>query len=274
MARTHVGGASIVFTIPLNGVMTQLSVPGKIYSVVKGTSDKSLSQFCPDCEQPIRLDVNCPNGHGPIDRKTLLHGRKVEDADGNVKIAILDNAEEVRQSDIARGKLVITPVMRDSLVDGTTPSGAPYHFSPEPKDTQDKEAYAILYSVIADNPDWAFVCRANIGRGAETLLSVEAGAFGGLTLQTLAYPETLYDLPEYEVERMNKTNRANIRTLVEDQVIDFEPDEWIDRQAAKIAEAVNTALKVPNRRGGTSAKKVQTKETSLLSAIAAAAKAS
>jgi non-homologous end joining protein Ku len=274
MARTHVSNASIVFTIPLNGVMTQLAVKGNIYSVVKTTKEKTLNQFCPDCQEQIRYDVQCPNNHGPIDRATLLRGRKVVGDDGSEQVAIIEDHAEVVKSTIARGKLVIAPVTRESLTNGTTPNGTPYHFSPIPADTEEREAYAILYSVIADNPDWAFVTRANIGRGAETLIAVEPGAFGGLTLQSLAYPETLYDLPEYEVERMSKANCANIRNLVKDQVDDFDPDEWLDRQAAAIKDAVSTALKAPSRRGAAKVKKVKESKTSLLSAIAASAKAS
>lgn len=274
MARTHVSNASIVFTIPLNGVMTKLSVKGNIYSVVKTTKEKTLNQFCPECQEQIRYDVQCPNNHGPLDRATLLRGRKVTGEDGSEQVAIIEDHEDVVKSSIARGKLVLTPVTRDSFANGTTPNGTPYHFSPLPADTEEKEAYTILYSVIVDNPDWAFVTRANIGRGAETLIAVEPGAFGGLTLQTLAYPETLYDLPEYDVERVSKANRANIRSLVESQVSEFNPDEWLDQQAAAIRDAVDDALKAPSRRAPSKVKKIKETNTSLLSAIAASAKAS
>lgn len=270
MARTHVKAASLVFTLPLNGVLTQLTIPGSIYSTVRGSTEKALRQLCPDCTQPIHFDVNCPNGHGPIDRTTLLSGKVVDD-----KVVVVENAKEVKESPIAKGKLTLTAVTRESLVAGTIPNGTPYHFVPTPGDTQEKDAYAILYSAIADNPDLAFVCRANIGRGAETLIAVEKGAFGGLTLQTLAYPETLYDLPDYEVETLPKATRTGVRALIEEQVTEFEPDAWLDRQAAAVAEAVKEAAKAPTRKGAKpKAKKVQVAETSLLSAIAAAAKAS
>lgn len=270
MSRTHVRDASLVFTIPINGVMTQLSVPGRIYSTVKSDNGKSLRQICPDCNEPIRMDVNCANNHGPIDRATLLKGKIVDGA-----VVIVDDVAEVVESDIAKGKLTLKAVTRESLVAGTIPHGASYHYMPIPGDSADKEAYTILYSAITDNPDWAFVCRANIGRGAETLVSVEAGAYGGLTLQTLAYPEQLYDLPEFEVDKLTKSHKTAVRSLVEDLVEEFNPDEWLDRQAVAIADAVKAASAAPNRKGGVpKAKKVKETTPGLLSAIAAAAKAS
>jgi non-homologous end joining protein Ku len=273
--RTHVKNASLVFTIPLNGVHTQLSIPGSIYSTVKSSSstEKALKQFCPDCREPIRLDVNCPHEHGPIDRATLLRGKIVDDQ--VVIIGTGEEAKETTESDIAKGKLSLTVVSRKSLVEGTIPNGTPYHFIPTPGDASEREAYTILHSAGSDNPDLAFVCRANIGRGAETLLSVEPGAFGGLTLQTLAYPETLYDLPDYDVEPLSKANRANVRFLLEELVTEFEPDAWLDRQAAAVAAAVSAAAKAPSRKGAApKAKKLKESTPTLLSAIAAAAKAS
>lgn len=279
MSRTHVGSASIQFTIPLSGVMTQLTIPGTIYSMVRGTTDKSLNTFCPDCQGSIRYDVYCSGGHGPIDRTTLLRGRTVEDANGNTTVAIIEDPDSVVKSEIARGKLTLSVVTRESLTDGTTPDGRPYHFSPTPGDAQDREAYAILRSAIADNPDLAFVCRANINRGAESLISVEAGAFGGLTLQTLAYPETLYDLPEYEVEPLSKANAKGVRMLLDDLVGEFDPEEWTDRQAAAIAEAVSeaaAAAAVPNRKGAPAKAKKKAAAASapsLLDALSASVKA-
>lgn len=268
--RTHVSKAQIVFTLPINGVLTQLSIPGAIYSTVKGNSDKSLSGICPDHDALIRYDVYCTEAnHGPIDRATLRKGKVVDD-----KLVIVDDAEEIRESDIARGKLTVSVVDRQSFLDGTVPNGSAYHFMPQPGDVQDKEAYAILYSAITDNPDLAFVCRANIGRGAETLVSIEGGAFGGLTLQTLAYPETLYDLPEYEVEPLSKPMRTNVRVLLDTIVAEFDADEWLDKQAAAVREAVSEAAKAPNRKGVAKPKKVKDTTAGLLNAIAAAAKAS
>jgi non-homologous end joining protein Ku len=267
--RTHVSKAQVVFTLPLNGVLTQLAIPGAIYSTVKGTTDKSLSSVCPTHDALIRYDVFCPEGCGPIDRAHLRKGKVVDE-----KLVIVDDAEEIRESTIARGKLSVSVVDRQSFLDGTIPNGQAYHFMPMPGDTQEREAYAILYSAITDNPDLAFVCRANIGRGAETLVSLESGAFGGLTLQTLAYPETLYDLPEYEVEPLSKPMKANVRALLDSQVSTFDADQWLDQQAAAVREAVAEAAKAPNRKGVAKQKKVKESSVGLLNAIAAAAKAS
>lgn len=278
MSRTAVSGAEIVLTIPVGDEFHNVTIPGNIYSMAKGqgSTDKSLSTFCPECEGKIVHQKHCIDGHGPFQSDEVLSGKIVPGEDGDEKLVILDKDEvaEVRESDIARGRLKLTPVTRESLLEGTTAWGNSYHFMPIPKDEEDVEAYAIVRSIISDNPDWAFVCRANIGRGAETLVSVEAGTFGGLTLQNLAYPEVLYDLPEYEVEDFGRVHRTNIRSTMESQVGKFDPDEWHDRQAEAIGSAVTEAQKSGPRKGKASTKKVKPAATSLLAAISANAKAS
>lgn len=273
MAHTHVRDSNIVFTVPLNGVMTKLSIPGRIFSTTKSDRNKgkSLQQFCPedDCHSPIGHQLYCKYAdHGPFQRNEVLRGR-ITEIDGEEKVVIVDEPEEVVESDLARGKLTLTMVDRESLANETSPQGNTYHFMPTPADTDDMQAYTILHSAITDNPDWAFVCRANIGRGAETLISVEAGAFGGLTLQSLAYPEMLYDLPETELPDLSDSDRKAIRLMLEDQVQEFDPDDWHDRQAEAISDAVTVAS---TRKGKPpKVKKPAKTESSLMEAIRAAA---
>lgn len=278
--RTAVKGASIVMSIPVGDMMHNIVVPGAIYAMAKSDrqNDKSLQTFCPDedCLGSIKHQKVCVNGHGPFESSEVLRGKVVTGDDGEDKVVILDEEEvqAVKETDIARGRLKLTPVTRESLVAGTTPWGNSYHFMPIPEDDEDVENYAIVHSVIADNPDWAFVCRANIGRGAESLLSIEAGAFGGLTLQNLAYPETLYDLPPYEVQEFGRVHKANIRETMEGQIGEFDPEKWNDRQAEAMGEAVNAASSGSRKGSKPKVKKVKPAESSLLAAISANAKAS
>lgn len=266
-SRTHIKDASLVLSFALNGVPTAITVRGSLYSTEKSERSRGqgLSQFCPECQGSIRHHLYCDNEHGPFQRDAVLRGRVVDE---KVVIVDGDEATDAATSAIPRGKFDLTIVDRKSFLEGATPHGVTYHFSPNPQDDADVEAYTILHTAVTANPDWAFVCRANLGRGAETLVSIEAGPFGGLVVQPHAYPETLYDLPAYDQVEVAPEAAATIRDFLADKVGEFDPEEWNNRLADNVDGLVAAASK---RRTTKATKKPKAQEApSLMAALQAA----
>lgn len=230
--RAVLSGVTVTFGI----IMTKVDlVPVQQSKATRAKSNISTRSLCPTCKAdvPLKQELRCEHGHGPF---TAADARKAVEHDGELKVTTAEAVAKAKAPTIPERTAELKVFRAEEVEAATMPSGNLYRLRSAPMQT-----YGLLRQLVSD-PKYAFVCEMVV-KGKTSLYRAVAH-HGTIVLTELVRPEKMNPVEPIEVE-LDERIIDNGRRLVEAMVEPFNPAEWADERAARLAELAEGAEAQP-----------------------------
>jgi non-homologous end joining protein Ku len=188
----------------------------------RAANSTSLSRACPLCEDavPVKSQLVCENGHGPIAQNELHHATLIDD----VLVKVDEDEVAKAKVPVVEARTVAFSVFRAADVDqATMPSGNIYRMRlPAKASRATTQAYALMLDLLAD-ADLAFLAELVVKGVSKLYRGIVRD--GMITLTELLRP-SLFHVPDGVEVPGGGAMAAVGRAMVMEMVGTFDPAEW------------------------------------------------